>query len=292
MEVCALCEKMAELQLSHIMPAFVFRWLKQEGPIRLTAEINRRVQDGVKAKLLCAQCEALLCSWESKFANDIFYPLASDSSRRLNYDTWLLRFCVSVSWRALLYMRSQKRPTHFSVEQVERANAATAAWGQFLREERPNPGQFENHILILDAIEQLPVGVELPPNINRYFLRGVEIDAAANDSTCFVYSKLGRVVILGFIQLDRPKDWDGTKVRVRHGVIEPRQYVLPRYFVSYLLQRSQSAWEAMGKISKAQDNKVQANIVLHADKVINSDVFRALQQDIRFFGNKAFRNRD
>ena len=118
---CRLCKQHADLQVSHILPAFVFKWLKKDGFIRHSAKINKRTQDGAKEKWLCAECEELLCGWEAKFFNSLFHPLCyEDALPAISYGDWLLKFCVSVSWRSLLYVREHARLSHFSTDQVRK----------------------------------------------------------------------------------------------------------------------------------------------------------------------------
>lgn len=59
--VCLLCKRERELQLSHIIPNFVYNWLKDTSPsfIRSSQNPNQRIQDGPKYYLLCAECEGL-----------------------------------------------------------------------------------------------------------------------------------------------------------------------------------------------------------------------------------------
>ena len=57
---CRLCGATKELQESHILPGFVFRWKKETsatGYLRFGQQPNLRVQDGVKLHLLCRDCE-------------------------------------------------------------------------------------------------------------------------------------------------------------------------------------------------------------------------------------------
>jgi hypothetical protein len=65
--------------------------------------------------------------------------------------------------------------------------------------------------------------------------RSVDIDAAWGGEDAFIYSKLGLFVIVGFINIERPKEWQGTKIHVRRGIIEPQHYTLPDSFGDYLL---------------------------------------------------------
>jgi len=75
--LCRLCRATKELQESHILPGFVFRWKKETsatGYLRFGQQPNLRVQDGVKLHLLCRECERRFNNWETEFANRIFTP--------------------------------------------------------------------------------------------------------------------------------------------------------------------------------------------------------------------------
>src|SRR5271169_2274152 len=101
---CYLCQSDSDLQSSHILPAFVYRWLRESSgnsPIRATTAPNLRVQDGIKRYWLCAACEERFSRFETAFANNLFYPYLDASARPFQYSRWLLQFCTSVSWRVL-----------------------------------------------------------------------------------------------------------------------------------------------------------------------------------------------
>jgi hypothetical protein len=73
---CRLCGATKELQESHILPGFVFRWMKATsatGYLRFGQQPNLRVQDGLKLLLLCGDCEGRFNHWETQFANKIFH---------------------------------------------------------------------------------------------------------------------------------------------------------------------------------------------------------------------------
>ena len=98
---CKLCEADGELRESHILPSFVYRWLKSSsgtGFIRFGENPNLRSQDGFKTYLLCGECEGLFNSWETEFANKIFHPLNGGSGATLQYGPWMLKFAASVSY--------------------------------------------------------------------------------------------------------------------------------------------------------------------------------------------------
>jgi hypothetical protein len=75
---CKLCGKIGNLQQRHVLPSFVFKWMKQAGHIRKTGLPNRRAQDGEKREWLCSGCEQLFNSFETPFATRsgcFWYPL-------------------------------------------------------------------------------------------------------------------------------------------------------------------------------------------------------------------------
>jgi hypothetical protein len=287
---CLLCDEFAELQLSHVLPAFAFRWQKKTGGhIRHSVAINQRVQDGAKEYWLCFNCEELFNEWETKFSNAVFHPTNVGGLPTISYGEWLLRFCTSISWRALIYLRQQSRLESLTPEQLRLVERAQEVWGEFLRGKRPHPGEFEQHLIPLGPVTGGEAGINFPPNINRYLLRTIEINFGRNPSTMFVYSKFGRFAVLGFVQLSYPKQWVGSKVRLRGGAIKPRTYVFPKQFGEFLAERATRVWEVMDKISDAQQKNIDDTIRSDLDKFANSDFFRAMRFDVEAFGRAAFR---
>jgi hypothetical protein len=133
---CRLCGATKELQESHILPGFVFRWKKETsatGYLRFGQRPNLRVQDGVKLHLLCQDCEQRFNNWEPEFANRIFHPMTQGKAARACYGAWLLLFCASVSWRVLVYHIDGNHLTHMDealLPSVERAelHGANFCW--------------------------------------------------------------------------------------------------------------------------------------------------------------------
>ena len=98
---CRLCGSNEPLLDGHVIPGFVFRWLKETsgtGYLRTSDQPNRRVHDGWVRKLLCPRCEGRFSRWERQFAESIFHPLArNESTLDIRYGDWMLPFAVSVS---------------------------------------------------------------------------------------------------------------------------------------------------------------------------------------------------
>jgi hypothetical protein len=292
---CRLCGATKALQDSHILPGFVYRWMKETsatGYLRFGQQPNLRVQDGLKLHLLCADCEQRFNQWETQFANQIFHPMTQGTAGRVYYGPWLLLFCASVSWRVLVYLMDGKHLDHVPAALLPSVARTEVTWRGFLLGSRSRPQPYEQHILPLagGALESYTHS-EMPANINRYLFRTPDMSVASNDRDAFTYSKLGPFIILGFIAMPRPKQWVGTKVNVQGGTIGPRDYVLPKPFDQFMFERANRAATLQERISEKQTAKIAETYKANLDRAAQSDSMRAMHQDVKLFGGSAFRRK-
>ena len=100
--------------------------------------------------MLCADCEALFNAWETKFSREIFNPFCYGGALpSITYGDWLLKFCVSVSWRSLNYMRAEADFSHYNDRQLGLVECASETWAEFLLGRRKHPEAFEQHLALL-----------------------------------------------------------------------------------------------------------------------------------------------
>ena len=204
----------------------------------------------------------------------------------------MLKFCASVAWRSLLYIKQRQLVTQLSEHQVALIDDALLTWSRFLRGEYKHTGAFELHLLPFAEIAE--TGMKgLPPNINRYLTRAIDIDYGANDSVCFTYSKLGPFAVFGFVQPGYSvREWKGTKVHHRGGWFGPGVYKLPTELAEFLFDRARGASKAMEKMSPLQQQKIAKTIRDNPDRFVQSGLFRAMQRDVEMFGSEAFAKYD
>lgn len=285
---CRLCGQYAALEESHVLPAFVFRWLKRTsatGFLRHGRHIQRRVQDGEKRYCLGRCCEDRISQWETAFSEKVFSPLIKDGGQRIRYGPWMLKYCVSVSWRVLSMLAEDCAVKHFTDAQRAAIPCALAAWSGFLLGTEPTPGPFEQHLLPLDSVGSTTAR-DVPTNINRYFLRACEVDLGGSNSGAFVYSKFGKFVLVGFIDMPKPREWVGTKVHVREGHVGQGHFTLPMPFGQYLFARARRSCELTQSISQAQRSKIDASYAKYPSRVAESDTLKALRDDVALFGDR------
>jgi hypothetical protein len=289
---CALCGGPGPRRDSHILPAFVFDYMKESsatGYIRFGTCPNRRVQDGIKLPLLCDDCEGKLSCWEKLFAERIFVPY-HDPARLdqpcYHYEEWLAKFAVSVSWRSLQLHRHYGLPLGFPGQFNSRADEAEKTWREFLLGERPHPGAFEQHIVLFDTI--VDADMRLPSNINRFLTRSPVVDIVFNSKSAFVFSKLCKVVVIGCIEMPTIKHWRGTKVRINYGRLpECRPFVDIR-LQQYIAEKAKSLAALQASISDRQREKIKEASLTDADRTANSATFQALLDDIALSGEQPF----
>jgi hypothetical protein len=291
---CALCQTVGPLQDSHLVPKFVFRFLRRTSPglIRMSTSPNRLHQDGPTMPLLCGRCEGRLNEWETPFAREIFLPLHENRFRgvpQFPYRDWALKFAVSVSWRTVQYLRAQNgQLTHLSSDQQDLLRRAERTWTQFLLGEVEHPGEFEHHAFPLDVIET--GGVQgLSPIINRYLLRAVDGDLVAAPGSVIVYTKMLRILVIGFVQMEDRSAWLGGKLHVRRGTFGTRRYRLPGAMRSYINSRAAAQARALRSLSPRQRERTRQVIDSNLVTLGKSEVFRAVDADVRLFGSEAFR---
>lgn len=288
---CGLCNQLETLRVSHVIPAFVFRWLKETsatGHIRSVLDVNQRIQDGHKKPWLCGDCEVLFARVERQFSSKLFHPQLN-GVHSIDYGEWLQRFCVSVSWRVLCHCKGLNTDHEYTEQQERAASKAKRIWADFLLGQRSSLGGFDQHFLPLDIIEDTTVP-DLPDNINRFLTRNVEMDIIGGAGTFMTYAKLGRFVIFGMMQ--RPRGWDGTRVFGSKGRIAPRTYSLPASLMHFFKDRARLSKEAIAQMSPRQAEKVDATVLANIDRFINSEQMRAMKADAAMFGEQAIVRRE
>ncbi len=287
---CPLCGQSSDLQLSHIIPSFVFQWLRDSsatGHIRFLEAPNVRVQDGWKPRMLCSGCEQRFAAWEKSFAEKCFVPILNGTADRIRYRSWMLKFATSVSWRVLQAFKAIDGLAGFPPILVSTADTALNEWGEFLLDRQPHPGRHEQHLLLVDAIESTTVA-DTPANINRYLLRAIEVYVAYTPSSAITYAKMGRFVLFGFIEMPHPRRWKGTKLNANEGVFGVTDTQLPSSIGTFIMDRARRTAEKYAGMSDRQHDRIGETYQRDLDRAADSESLRALHHDVLLFGQEAF----
>jgi hypothetical protein len=202
---------------------FVWRWLKETGGggyLRFVFNPNKREQDGFQERILCGDCEGLFSSWEKEFSERVFVPMHRDGVSVVQYGPWLGKLCVSVCWRTLFVFHQMGSLHHFSDDLRTSAESALTAWRDYLLDQAKTPAPFDIHLLPLEPIQSTSV-TDMPPNMNRYLLRAVDLEVVCSARSAFVYCKLCQTALFGFIKMPEASAWIGTGISYGEDTIAP-----------------------------------------------------------------------
>lgn len=287
---CRLCNRKSILKESHIIPKFVGKHIKNTSPtggLRAAGEINKRIQDLPKIKLLCGNCELKFSKWETLFSKNVHFPYQRNwQLNKLKYDSWLLKFAVSLIWR--VGVTQINLPTiwgELSQMQKQKLKEALAVWKRYLNGTDNDPGNMEIHILFFSPIVE-DYGMDLPININSYLLRGVD--------QSIVYSKRGELGILVklpailFVANINPNsnpNWIGTKIDKSGMINFPQRFVFDEIF-NYLVKQSREVMSASAGMSSEQAGKLAKAVLEDKTKAKRSLSYKALKANKKLFESK------
>ena len=281
---CHLCKQPATLQLSHVVPKFAFRWLKTSsstGYLRSFEQdnghihgerVNRRIQDGWKARWLCSNCEQLLGDYEKKFADCFFYPNVRRTLKSTAYGPWLLKFCVSLSWRSLKWFCDHDESHRYS----EHLDTVGELWRRYLLDEISFPESYPQH-LVLAEYASAKIN-ETPIDINVYIRRGTNASIDTRHSPKFVVVKLPCFFVIGTLSEDNAQSWTETKVRANQGDL-PFCSKLPKFLSEEILQQLRDIEHAKPSLSVVQTQKIRDTIETNPTRAANSDIRLARKFD-------------
>lgn len=288
---CKLCNKRSDIQLSHIVPKFIGKWLKKTsatGYLRNNEIFKRRSQDIWKEYWLCSDCESLFSKWEDVFATKIFYPFVDEKETEANYNSWLLKFCASLSWRTIKYMRNKNSETNRDSDYINQLNKAEKYLSEFLLGNSDNLNDCEQHLIPLEKINSIS-SLDVPSNLNRYFLRYLAMDIVNDDKNIIIYTKLPRFIVLGIIKASNPELMNQSLISVSNGRISPKEYFLPDGFSEYIIDKANEIKELSDKIPKEQQTSLEKFMIENPEIVTKSKSFEAFIADVALFQDKAFK---
>ncbi len=254
---CALCNDGDRIEDSHIIPKMVYRWLKKAsitGHLRGTTTPNLRIQDGPKIKLLCPDCEDRFSEYESEFSKHAFYPIHSEckNDHSFDYGKWLHRFAVSVSWRSLHFLSLQVDNSTLPFNHDRLADNSLEIWRQYLNDERNDIGKCVQHMIVLDEVSSTK-GLKNDSELNQFIHRGIDFNTIHSKDEAYIFSKLGKIVIVGVIAINDPNIiWKNTVINPYEGNYAPGDTTVSSCFYTFLETGIQTLRDARQRISDKQ----------------------------------------
>jgi hypothetical protein len=276
--ICRLCKQAGNLRESHLYPKFVLRWLTQTGGeyFRGTANPNLRLQDGIKERLLCGECEQRFSVREKWFAERMFKPYIEQRVMLFEYDSSLFYFAVSLLWRILERNLRNLHPmfSRFKAQIVD----LEEQWRVFLLGGDIPLAASEMHVFITDVG---PMHGEQPvEGFNLYMARTLDGEVIGGETDCIVFGKLPRFVFFGAVTPTMQTADDGTLVSSRGGKLRVPQKLSDTMLGDFLVDRVRVAREKIRKrMSEAQQVRVAKYARANLAKMNGKDLFNVLSAD-------------
>ncbi|WP_373544191.1 hypothetical protein [Chamaesiphon sp.] len=256
--LCKLCQNEPTREDSHIIPSFVFRWIKSISPtgfLRKSSNPNKRVSDGDKYKLLGSECEDLFSTWEKQFADKIFHPVhkLGQNDLAFDYDQWLSKFCVSLSWRVLTHL-TRDGYEYLPYGHGSLVQPTLKVWQDYLCGRREDIASYRQHLLILDKPTSASEEMDLK-DLAIYFTRSVDYDTMHSNEEYYVISKICNILIIGSIK-EKSYNWKGTSVSLSNGRYEPQEFGVSPCVMNFFDTGLKAFQQGRNDTSDEQLNKI------------------------------------
>lgn len=274
---CMLCSNMSDLKASHIVPRFVYQWMRSTGGsyFRNSGDPAKRKQDGAKEYLLCGSCEQRFSAREAYFKQAIFDPYINGNAKTFHYDQRLFYFNISIAWRVLVSTLGDKDiGTNRFIGQLRNAESE---WRNYLLTESLPPRYDETHLFFTNILS----GSKQPVRkTNRYLARAVDTAIAFNSTMCAVYWKFARFASFSAITPFDQSLWIGTRVSPAGGTLYIPQEINDGYFGSYIFDRARIVSEAMANsLTEKQKKFHEERIKSDPEAFLNSDLGKVIKAD-------------
>lgn len=265
---CDLDGNESKLCESHVIPKFVYTWMKKTGAGRLrnTNMINKLVYDGIKKRMLCKQCEDKFAKHEKSFSEKVFHPYLEDKNLRVKNNDSLKYFVISILWRVLKFYKDDSTKHKFQKE----LDDAELEWRKFLLSDEEVKIYKNIHFILLDESYCGTLESEL------YFLRAVDIQIVQwEEELGFIYAKFARFMLIGEITGFLEGDFTNTNIssETEFNNANQKVYDLIEYFKSRI--------DSIPSFYDMSENQQSKNNVYFKDKLEslqNSDYLKIIRK--------------
>ena len=274
---CRLYGIETELKKSHIVPKFAFDYMKKTGGrfLRGYENPNKRIQDGIKKRLLGEKAEQEFSKRERWFTNNIFFPHLTKNQQKFNYDENFAYFIISVLWRVILdhldNPLSDPKKLNFLYEVVDE-------WREFLTESKYPRNYNDLNVMLTDRLSSHTTNFQ---NADLYMSRYIDATIIVNDdySTVGVYVKFLRFMFWSILK-GKPTEGENIKVQFNPSVLNLPQVVKDNYFGGFIFNRIKLI-DNGPEVSEAQQRKIAEEIIKNENSFWNTDAGKSMLNDYK-----------
>ena len=229
--------------------------------------------------MLCRDCEERLSAFERSAAERLFIPYVQGQGRvRFEYDEWLLKFAITLSWRCLSVSDGSGLLKH--PQNAPAIDEAKTEFKDYLLERGPAPTRYRHNLFFLTAGGQS--GRELPEGMTSYFLRAVDATPVYGEKKAATFVKFPGMFFWTSISPPDPGGWRGTKI-ARHGtMLAKNQEIEEPGTGDFLNERIKRVTGMFDKgLSQRQQDRIAETIRKNPERTATSKSMEALSDDRR-----------
>lgn len=264
MKLCKYCKEREAIENSHIIPSFVYKWLKDTSPtgfIRSTDKPNKRKQDGLKSPLLCIECEKEFSEIENSFKKEIFSKLANyrKPCPELLRISESARKCIYViAWRVLADSYYFPKEHQYTKEEFNK-------FLEFLDEikeliEGKKSKKFRTHLI--PCTREVLTRLKLPKIDWHYYERSVGAEPRIWDNweRFLIYIKIPFTIISFEIVPNDSDAWSGTQIDDADSIVLTEITSCPDYLSGQIEHFHGAFLESRKEISEKEHEKILSDI--------------------------------
>lgn len=272
--ICKLCQKESLLEVSHILPKFIFKWITKTsatGKLRVVGKPNVPVQDGIKLHLLCASCEDKFSKYETWFANNFFHPSIKGLKINYDYNETLFKFVISLFWRTIVINLDREiyNETPLKSELLKCENELR----EFLLTDKYPTNFNQSYVNMTSYVSNAPKEIK---GINHYFTRSADTQIVFNDKDdkMYFYCIIPYFFFVGNIKGLNPSDFVNSMINPIGGHFLTTSMMTEEPSVSNFMVSQINEANSM-TLSENQQNILERKILENIDKYLDSKSFEA-----------------
>ncbi len=279
-EICALYKTEEPLRESHIYPKFSIKHNSKTGSkyLRNFEKPNKRLQDGIKFKLLGAKAEQEFGNREKWFAENIFRKYIKKKGN-LEYNENLYYFIVSFLWRIIhleLYSNKDFDNRWF----YDLIKSAESDWRSFLVNPKIKNKYNKVYLLLTDRVINPPEHLK---QVDFYLTRCFDATIISNENQSFVavYGKFNRFIMFSILKNEgHQEELSDLKIVNGQGILKIPQDCFCYPFNSFITNRI----EGLNKFdspNEKQMEKIEKEVLSNLDNFIESDSYESINNEYK-----------
>lgn len=271
---CKLCDEEKQLCESHIVPKFIYRWVKSTSPtsfMRKLSNPNIRIQDGHKYHLLCKDCEDKFSKYEKIFAENHFHPSINEVRTNIDYKEEIFYFVCSILWRFIIVNIDRYKDSPY----LENLNSCQSQLKEFLTTFK-YPYDFDRfYAMFIGYVYDAPEHLK---GINQFATRTIDCQIIYDEECCFFYLHFPYFIFIGDIYGLKESDFDNSKIHPSGGNFNTYLMKSLSQPVGSFIENRIIKIDAM-ELSEKQRNIVEADFIKNIDKINEKKGFEPLIMD-------------